>query len=499
MTAEGIISRVGMGRRRCCGILGFLCALAGAVGAVLAANGGFKVGLAIGGAVALLGALMVLRSRRVLLAGFLLFIPLALDKNFLYQSNAGSTGGLTIGAADIFLLLLALMWLAQLALKRTRVRLDGRLIVPAVAFLAFGLLSLAGTEHLSLGMFELFRLAKALLILIVLPNVIRNERDLKFALVVILGGMALESVLMVVQWKTGSALGLQVLGESERVMEDIYGGFQVVRPAGTLLHPNMLAFYLNLILFTAIALLLGLKASRVTLPVAAVAALGFAALILTLSRGGWASFTAGALLMAVLLLRRMPRRRAMVVGISVVALVLGLCSAFAPGNPVYNRLHRDDYQAAYLRIPLARVALGIIGESPMLGVGLNAYPQVVKGYVINNMPSQLAPDYMLHNMVVHNIYLLIMAEIGLPGLLAFLWLMGAALRLGLREYRREQDWMGLVSLGIVCGLTAFLVAGLFDNSWRVGLSLPYLVFTLMGLLVTVQKLRDEKASAAQAP
>jgi len=101
--------------------------------------------------------------------------------------------------------------------------------------------------------------------------------------------------------------------------------------------------------------------------------------------------------------------------------------------------------------------------------------------------------------VVHNIYLLIMAEIGLPGLLAFLWLMGAALRLGLREYRREQDWMGLVSLGIVCGLTAFLVAGLFDNSWRVGLSLPYLVFTLMGLLVTVQKLRDEKASAAQAP
>ena len=52
-------------------------------------------------------------------------------------------------------------------------------------------------------------------------------------------------------------------------------------------------------------------------------------------------------------------------------------------------------------------------------------------------------------------------------------------------------------VGISCGIIAFLVAELFDNTFRVGMCLPYLIFTEGALLVTVKNIRSRERARAR--
>ena len=487
--------RIGPRERRA--ILPLLLGVAVGLGVIVAANTNLKIGGAVFGGLLGLALLMLVESRRVFLGAMMLFfIPLALDVNFFYRNNGGSTGGLVISAADLCLFALAAIWLKDIITGRRVARVDRRIFYPALAYLIIAALSLLSTNHLDLSLFELFRLAKATLILVVLPNVIRDERDLKFALVIIFLTLAAESVLVFVQRITGSNVGLMAFGESRRLMVQMQGFYLEPRPAGTLLHPNMMAIYINLVLFMGIAFLLALKPSWKLLPVAVAVGMGFLALLFTLSRGGWVCFAVGYLAMAAFLFVYKPRRRQLVVWLTILAVVLAVAAVSVP-TLVRTRLYSEDYRAAYLRIPLAKIALGIISKSPVLGIGLNTYPQEVVLFLHNEMPTTLPTWYFLDNLIVHNLFLLIAAEIGVIGMVAFLWFVGAATWKGFRLARQQMDWLGLMSLGISCSIIAFLVAELFDNSFRVGISLPYLIYTEVALMLTVQKLRAAKRARQQ--
>ena len=88
---------------------------------------------------------------------------------------------------------------------------------------------------------------------------------------------------------------------------------------------------------------------------------------------------------------------------------------------------------------------------------------------------------------------------GVLGLVALMWFMFAVMRLGFRLFRQDtRHWTGLMSLGVTCGMVAFMAAEMFDNSLRIGASLLYIICTLAALLVTVEKLRERQGAQAQA-
>jgi hypothetical protein len=69
---------------------------------------------------------------------------------------------------------------------------------------------------------------------------------------------------------------------------------------------------------------------------------------------------------------------------------------------------------------------------------------------------------------LHNSFLEMAAERGLPSLAAYFWMVAASARLALRRYRRECGLAGPradLYLGGVLALLAFNLAGLFENNW----------------------------------
>ncbi len=472
--------------------MSLLVALVGGMAATVAANAGLKTGASIVVGVIGLCCLVVFRSKRVLVAGLLLLIPFSLDVNLFYRDNGGSVGGLVISAADICTWLLATKVLLDRFRLGRPVVWDFRFLAPALAICAAGVLSFTGSDHLTLGLFELFRLAKAALLMVVIANVVESEDDVKLVVVFLFIGLIAQSILVGLQWYKGGTLGLGIFGENTYIMTQKYGASVYRRASGTLLHPNMLANYLNFILFIAIGMLLVLRPGPFFCFAGLTSVAGVAALLVSMSRGGWVAFVAGSLVLLVLLWAKFPQRRLMLLVLAVTS-VVGLAAAVILPTPIHERLFSYDYRAAYLRIPLAVIALKITALSPFTGVGLNSYPQVVRPFLVNAAPDLLPPWYFLDNLVVHNLFLLVAAETGLFGLAAFLWFMGAILFAGWRLARTEPvTWLNLVALGILAGVCAFLVAELFDNSYRVGSALIYQTYLFAGLLAAMERLRMEQ-------
>ncbi|MBF0289689.1 MAG: O-antigen ligase family protein [SAR324 cluster bacterium] len=83
---------------------------------------------------------------------------------------------------------------------------------------------------------------------------------------------------------------------------------------------------------------------------------------------------------------------------------------------------------------------------------------------------------------VHNIYLQTFLNSGAVGLLCYLWLWGTLLGWNIRWIRHAKDdfpFEKSLLWGISAGFTGFLIAGIFENSFRDG-EVQTILFTLMG-------------------
>jgi len=179
-----------------------------------------------------------------------------------------------------------------------------------------------------------------------------------------------------------------------------------------------------------------------------------AALVVSLTRSVWVALAA-ALVVAVGL--RKPR-----------ALVLGPAAALvfvlaAPVPLVARALSIADLSdpSNYDRLCMAEAGLHMIAERPLTGLG----PEMVeRRYPIYRPPT--APRYTVPHL--HDTFLQLAAERGLPALAAYLAMVAAALAAAWIGFRREGGRTGPRAdlwLGALLALVAFNVAGLFENNW----------------------------------
>jgi O-antigen ligase/Flp pilus assembly protein TadD len=94
--------------------------------------------------------------------------------------------------------------------------------------------------------------------------------------------------------------------------------------------------------------------------------------------------------------------------------------------------------------------LRMIGDFPVLGVGLGSWPEIFPHYE----RGPWFPDYFRE---AHNDYLQFMAETGLIGLLALVWFFGrvAAKLFAARNRLSGQEWPVFAALGLALGVMAF--------------------------------------------
>ena len=115
----------------------------------------------------------------------------------------------------------------------------------------------------------------------------------------------------------------------------------------------------------------------------------------------------------------------------------------------------------YDRICMLQAGMTMVAERPLFGQG----PELVeRRYPIYRPPT--APRYDIPHL--HNSFLQLAAERGLPALLAYLAMTAASLSLARRRYVAEGGRRGPradLYLGAMLALLAFNLAGLFENNW----------------------------------
>jgi putative inorganic carbon (HCO3(-)) transporter len=265
------------------------------------------------------------------------------------------------------------------------------------------------------------------------------------------------------------------------------------QPANGIVHPNVLAGSLALLLPLSLGLLAfgwaKLTPLERILHLSAGAGMTVA-LILTQSRGAWLG-SAAALL--ILLLLRWKRGWVLAVGAGVIVVIAVIWVGLAKAAEFLS--NSGSISGAGLRMEIWSRAAAMIQDFPLTGIGMGNFSPVVDWlYPLVSV----APGEVVH---AHNLFLQIAVDLGLPGLLAWLAAWIAIWVAIWQTYRRSQSagarWTAGLAAGLLAGQAALGVHGLLDAvMW--GMVRPaILVWVIWGLAIAAANLSISAAQPAQ--
>lgn len=249
------------------------------------------------------------------------------------------------------------------------------------------------------------------------------------------------------------------------IAKAIISGRLILRPYATFPHPNVLAGFI----LVSLMLIVTSDTSQVTRKIIKWVALisGGIAIILSFSRAVW---LVGLIVGFLALLKHFGgggKRKYLRVGVVLLVLLIAIGVFFSFAKNLSGK------EALSQRFSLAQIAIKMIKAHPLVGVGLNNFiPQ------LPNYWQQFGMTYWLQP--VHNIYLLVATEIGLVGLLIFLWL----LILTFKKLLVANRWPLIIALSVI------LVLGFFDHYWLTLQQSQLLLTIVLGLSWGVSGSRD---------
>lgn len=410
------------------------------------------------------------RVQRALLAVIVLNISWQIQKHFFLRediASLGSLGGLQISLTTIALGGLYIAWLIKLATRAGSflpVRPDcNQVTLPAALFLLICMASLFVAPDTTLGIFGVFSVLERFLLYLYIVKVVTSREDAVFMVRLLLIGLVVQSVVMLAQ--AGGLMGdIDYYGIKART--EFAGDSRI---SGTIGSPNPAAAYLAMSMAVAFSVLL----SGLRWPDKCLAIVGLTTAILpmifTLSRGGWVSLLVSFAILVALGGRRVPRKTVGAVAFVFVFLAIPFRSA------IEQRLYGDDNGSIASRMPLNELASVMIQDHPLLGVGANNFSVAMQPYLAHSFSG----DFLY---AVHNAYLLICAETGVVGLIAFLWFLIAIVHKGLRSRKLRDPSTTLPALGCAAAVVGFMVQMNFDPFRSAA---PGLLLWLLAGLVTV--------------
>lgn len=465
--------------------------------------GGVAVSAVLGGAsatpaIALLllfaagsGLLWMQQLRRPLIALLFFLAPIDISKALIastasrfYAAGPYYSPGLYLSIGQMALLALFAVWLGRRLLVERRMPPLTRLDALAFAYLAVIWVRSIGTPQ---GLLSIGTAAGYTLLVLgfyVVSHAVVDRADLRVALGASLAVLVLTLSYVVAQSLTHLPLPLPgAKGLAAGATVALGDNGEVFRPPGFMNHPNSLAHYLVIVLPILLALLL---TGRRRLPrgvwtTSLLAGLGaVAALLVTLSRGGWAA----ALLAGIVVVGIFVRRR--LIGAAQLAAMIG-ASVFAVAAllvvypSILLRLTAPDGRSLESRGLLVDMAYTIIRANPWFGVGFGDYNRAAFSYHAPRF-ALVSEDYQLalHQLFVHNHYLLVAAELGIPAMLLFAWLLWQLMR----QMRPLDRWLDAYTFALATGLTGaiagqalFLASDNYDVDIRM-----FLLWMSAGLL-----------------
>ena len=324
--------------------------------------------------------------------------------------------------------------------------------VPLGGFIAFFMLALTVSTLLS------FTFKKSLSILliylafvlfyVVAFQVLGTEKKWKGALISLLAVSGFVALYGVYQNFAG------ISGTASWVDQEMFKDIKT-RVYSTFGNPNVLGEFLVMMIPLSLAVLWKSKTDGQKFIYAAVFLALAACMIFTWSRGAWL----GVMLAGGLFLLITDKRWALlaVFGVMMLPMLLGSDSAIA--NRILSIGNTKDTSTAY-RVSIWQASLTMIRDFWISGIGLgsDAFSMIYPKYAL------AGANFALHS---HNLFLQIMVESGMMGIITFLLLVIAFIRRNLSGliYSRRSSLRGAVAIALTAGILGFLFQGLTDNVW----------------------------------
>ena len=440
------------------------------------------------------GLLMFLTRERELAVLLLLVMSL----QFLFHKSVGpinedihsGANAIFINNVDALLVVLYVLWIgaggfrSQIAAALRR----REFLIPLVGSLAV-LPSIVVATDLHLTLAELVRMAWMYALFLYVALRVRTRREVVMLVAAFCVIAAVQCVIAVLQWRTGSSLGLSFLGEESSLgIRTVDDSTDVPRPTGTVVHPIFLAALLAPIGLITLSLAIVLRETKWRLMLLAVSGTAFLPIVLTQARASLVATAIAVVAVGIWMLRRRHLTwRPVWVSVAIVV-VLGFAFFEPISQKVSDNLGTSQFELEIeSRLQLNEVALAMIGDSPIVGQGLNQFETVEPLYDTFGLLFAGNP--------VHNIYLLVAAETGLIGLVGFLALYLTAFAQALRSARSKDPVLIAVGAGIAAALVFFAVEELLSFALRQEMPLT-LFWILFGLAVACARIARETDDAA---
>ena len=401
---------------------------------------GYNPLLGIALAAALVFALIVVWD---LALGVCLFLLVT----FLDTVSGNQDLSLTKGAGAV----LAASWLALMVVRRksqpTLMAQSPRLTQLLVAFLAWSAISTVWAESSGSALRSTFRFALDILLIPIVFWAVRERRH-----VVWIFGVFIVGTLLSVGY--GLAMG--------KVAAGLAAVQQVGRLSGANVEANVLATLLLVAIVFASALAVALKRHPVIRVLAVLAVFaGLAAYLATFSRGG---VVAGVVvILAGCLYAR--RRRALFIAVAIIPLLVGVAYVESSSSGVAQRLLSTSSDG---RTDIWKIGLRMAETHPVLGVGSGNYMVVEPHYLLASPgPIRVVKFIVDTPYPAHNIYLHVVAELGVVGLVLFLAALGVCLTTAMRAvrifHRAGDRKMEVLGRALVLALIGVLVSDFFAS------------------------------------
>ncbi len=208
-------------------------------------------------------------------------------------------------------------------------------------------------------------------------------------------------------------------------------------------------------------------------------------IVQTQSRGGYLAFTA-----AVLIYTKFKSTRCFIITCAAVTIIVFNYSSILP-DVVVNRINEsfaetDDYdtdttledrlqsESAGSRVKFWKSGIKMIGDSFIFGMGYNLFAYYLPAYGGEFGITKQRP--------AHNMYITIFAELGIIGMIPFLWIFISSYRSAGRLRRLNDDVLcEKLSISLACAAGAFMVAMIFGDRFERGSLVSY--FWILAALV----------------
>jgi putative inorganic carbon (HCO3(-)) transporter len=308
---------------------------------------------------------------------------------------------------------------------------------------------------------------KAVLMFIVMVNVVRTERRLRWLLWLSLAISCFLAAHAVADYRAGRLgdLGVRVAG----VVGGMFG------------NPNDMALHLVTMVPIAVALFFTTRNPLSKFIYAACAALIVAGVVVSFSRGGFLGLIAACGVLA----WKLGRKHKLLVGVS----VLFAAAAFvllAPGDygarlGTITSVSADLTGSSSQRQALLIRSLVVTAQHPLFGVGMGNF------HIVS-----------IHELVSHNAFTQVSAEMGIAALVIYVWFMAAPLR-RLRSIERETfdarraSRFYYLAVGLQAALVGYMVSSFFAS-----VAYSFYVYYLVGYAVALRRLYEAERAEETA-